>query len=229
MLAAVTPVLLAIAFLLLLLVSVSVPIAKTIYLFKLIANVSSGILKSGASGSVKFGVWGYCFSGVDVSVFGTQHDTAATCSKAKLGYTFDSTVSNALHVSGYENTISHALTAALVLHPLSCALTFVALVVSLAMFRRGSSGGSRLISLLTLGVASLAALLTTIAFFVDIGLVASVRHKIKNETNGDLQLNWGNAVWMVLGAALALWASLVGACAGICFGRNDKDRKRETY
>lgn len=67
MLAAVTPVLLFIAFLLLLLVSLSVPITKTIYLFQLVANVSSGILQSGASGSVKFGVWGYCFSGVDVS------------------------------------------------------------------------------------------------------------------------------------------------------------------
>jgi hypothetical protein len=60
-------VLLFIAFLLLLLVSVSVPVTKTIYLFKLLANVGSGLLKSGVSGSVKFGVWGYCFSGVDVS------------------------------------------------------------------------------------------------------------------------------------------------------------------
>ena len=67
MLAAVTPVLLFIAFLLLLLVSLSVPITKTIYLVQLVADVSSGILKSSASGSVNFGVWGYCFSGVDVS------------------------------------------------------------------------------------------------------------------------------------------------------------------
>ena len=67
MLAAVTPVLLFVAFLLLLLVSLSVPITKTIYLFELLANVSSGILKSGVTGNVKFGVWGYCFSGVDVS------------------------------------------------------------------------------------------------------------------------------------------------------------------
>jgi len=59
--------LLFIAFLLHLLVSLSVPIAKSIYLFKLTANVSSGLINSGASASVKFGVWGYCFSGVSVS------------------------------------------------------------------------------------------------------------------------------------------------------------------
>lgn len=67
MLAIVTPVMLLITFLLLLLVSLSVPIVKTIYLFQITADVSSSILKPGASGAVKFGVFGYCFSGVDVS------------------------------------------------------------------------------------------------------------------------------------------------------------------
>lgn len=67
MLAIITPILLFIAFLLLLLVSLSVPITKTIYLFKLLANVSAGFLKSGVSGNVQFGVWGYCFSGVDIT------------------------------------------------------------------------------------------------------------------------------------------------------------------
>jgi len=227
MLAAVTPVLLFIAFLLLLLVSLSIPVTKTIYLFQLLANVSSGLLKSGVSGSVKFGVWGYCFSGVDVSVLGSQHDTAAECSKAKLGYTFDQTLGNALHVSGLENLISRALTVALVLNPVACALTFLALIVSLGMARRGSSGASRVASLFTLAVGILAGLITSIIFFIDIGLVASVRSKVKNDTSGDLQLNWGNAVWMVLGAALAIWASLIGACAGVCCGR--RNRKTGTY
>jgi len=217
MLAAVTPVLLFVAFLLLLLVSLSVPIAKTIYLFQLIANVSSGLLKSGASGSVKFGVWGYCFSGVDVSVLGSQHDTAAECSKVKLGYTFDQTLGSALHISGLENLISRALTVALVLNPVACGLTFLALIVSLGIARRGASRAASL-SLLAVGI--LAGLITSIIFFIDIGLVASVRSKVKNDTSGDLQLNWGNAVWMVLVAALAIWASLIGACVGSRKNRN---------
>lgn len=49
-------------------------------------------------------------------------------------------------------------------------------------------------SLFTLGSGILAALITTIAFFIDVGLVASVRHKVRNDTNGDVTLNWGNAV-----------------------------------
>jgi len=226
MLAFVTPLLLFIAFLLLLLVSVSVPIAKSIYLFKFIANVSSSLLHSGASGSVKFGVWGYCFSGVDVSVLGSTHDSAGSCSKAHLGYTFDQTVANALHVSGLENLISRTLTAALVLNPVACGLTFLALVISLAMHKRGTEGSSRFASLLTLIIASLTGLITTIVFIIDVAFVASVHNKLKKDTSGDLQLNYGNAVWMVLGAAVAIWVSLLGACAGICFGRR---RKTETY
>lgn len=62
------------------------------------------------------------------------------------------------------------------------------------MAKRGASGASRIASLFTFGFAALAALITTIIFFVDVGLVASVRHKVKNETDGDLQLDWGNAV-----------------------------------
>lgn len=116
MLAYMSSLLLFTAFLLLLLVSLSVPITKTIYLFELFANVNSGALKSGVHGYVKFGVWGYCFSGADVTgmsypsvlsyalvnfrcvfvVFGTPHNSAATCSQVVLGYTFDKTIGNAL-------------------------------------------------------------------------------------------------------------------------------------
>jgi len=67
MLPFVTSGLLFVAFLLLLLVTLSVPIIKTIYLFTLSANVSSNLLDSGANGSVNFGVWGYCISAIQVS------------------------------------------------------------------------------------------------------------------------------------------------------------------
>ncbi|EEB88529.1 hypothetical protein MPER_13587, partial [Moniliophthora perniciosa FA553] len=55
----VTPALAFVAFLLLLLISLSVPIIKSIYLFSLTTNVSSSLFNSGAFGAVKFGVWGY--------------------------------------------------------------------------------------------------------------------------------------------------------------------------
>ena len=65
-LAAITPVLLLAAFILLLLVTLSAPIIKSIYLFKLVAHVA-GPFGSSVKGNAKFGIWGYCFSGVDAS------------------------------------------------------------------------------------------------------------------------------------------------------------------
>lgn len=61
------------------------------------------------------------------------------------------------------------------------------------MLHRGSNGTSRLPSLLTLGVGLTAALLTTIAFLIDVILVAIARNHVK-DLNQDVSLNWGNAV-----------------------------------
>jgi len=52
-------------------------------------------------------------------------------------------------------------------------------------------------SLVTIFIGILAALMSTIIFFIDLGLVLTVRNKVKNATNGDLQLNWGNAVCLL--------------------------------
>jgi hypothetical protein len=77
---------------------------------------------------------------------------------------------------------------------LACGLTFLALLVSLSVCRRGSWGASRMAPLLVLAFGSLAGLIATIVFFVDIGLVRSVGSAINDATDGDLQLRWGNAV-----------------------------------
>ena len=67
MLASITPVILLAAFVLLLLVSLSVPIIKSIDLLKLTASVSESVsgVSADANGSVKFGVWGYCISQIN--------------------------------------------------------------------------------------------------------------------------------------------------------------------
>lgn len=64
MLATITPVILFIAWLLLLLVSVSVPITKTIYLYKVVDNTGSLCVDPGpgAENVFTFGLWGYCSS-----------------------------------------------------------------------------------------------------------------------------------------------------------------------
>ncbi|KAJ7582895.1 pali-domain-containing protein [Mycena floridula] len=232
MFAFIAPILLFIAFLLLLLVTLSIPIIKTIYLFTLSTNVDGGLLNfnADASGSVKFGVWGYCTSAVDVAVAGIKHSTAAaSCTKPHLGYTFDSTVATFLDVQGFTDVISKVTTASMVLHPIACGLTFLVFLVSLFMLHRGSNGTSRLPSLITLVLGTLAAVLTTIIFLIDVIFIAIVRKRIENDTDNEVHLGWGNAVWMVLGATIALWLALLGACAGICACGGRHRKRHETY
>jgi len=229
----VPPVLNSIAFLLLLLVSLSAPIIKSIYLLSAGVNIDSSLLKSGANGSVRFGVWGYCISAVQVSVLGLDEKTNSKCSKPHLGYDINQTVASALDISGFTNAVSKSLTVALVLHPVACGLAFLALLTSLGMIRRSPSAGTRLFSIITLAIGTLAGVFATIAFLIDVALVAIVRDKLndalkKDHLQGDASLNWGNAVWMTLGATIALWAGVVGAGAGICAcGRHRK--QRDTY
>jgi hypothetical protein len=51
------------AWILLLMVSLSVPIADNIQLFRVNLEVDSGLLNSGVSQVVTFGLWGYCTGG----------------------------------------------------------------------------------------------------------------------------------------------------------------------
>lgn len=98
-------------------------------------------------------------------------------------------------ISNVSNDISHAVTAALVLHPIACGLTFLAFVLSLFMLvRRGPDVRSRMCSGITLAASILAAVLTTIVFLIDVIFVAVVRQKLNVDTNGEVKATWGVAV-----------------------------------
>jgi len=188
---------------------------------------------------VKFGVWGYCRSAIEVSFFGTGTQTDPSCSDPKLGYQFDSATAHALQLDDLTNIVSKALTVALVLHPVACGLAFISLVVTIfALLRRRrhfqlygteSDGRSRFSSIISFAIILLAALFTTIVFIVDVVLVAVARGKIRDALGDDqfVHLTWGSAVWMTLVAALALWFALLATACPSC-GSRLRHRKR-TY
>ncbi|KZT11246.1 uncharacterized protein LAESUDRAFT_720453 [Laetiporus sulphureus 93-53] len=220
MLAALTPFFLLDAFLLLLLVSLSVPIINIIYLFHLVGHDTSGFLN--ADGSAWFGVWGYCVSALDVSVLGYNDSTGASCSKVTLGHDLSPAVLAALKLTGVNlssGAISRATSAILVLHPIACGFAFIPLVSSLFLLRRRPVPGDRVSrcgGIYTLVGSLFAAVLITIVFLIDVILVAVMRRKVDAGSDGALTLNWGNAVWMTLGATVALWLATAGASAAVC-------------
>ncbi|EIN07458.1 hypothetical protein PUNSTDRAFT_136138 [Punctularia strigosozonata HHB-11173 SS5] len=233
--ASLTPFLLFSAFLLLLLVTLSAPIIHSIYLFSITSNVQLDLIGTDEHGTVHFGVFGYCVTPIQSAVVWFQSTTPGYCSPHKLGYHFDEGITRALNIDQYSDLISGAITMSLVMHPIACGLIFLALVHSALMWhtlrnptrvtRRG-----RLVRFLPIAsfVATLGAtLLTTVVFAIDIYFVASTRHRTHSDTYGILTENWGNAVWMVVGATIALWIATLGSCAGIFTAR--RQRKAVAY
>ncbi|KAL1745639.1 hypothetical protein HDZ31DRAFT_81817 [Schizophyllum fasciatum] len=189
MLQSISPLLTFAAFVLLLLVSLSTPIIKSIHLFSVTSELTTNVFNTdvGVSGYAHFGVWGYCTS--DIAISG---------------------------VSDLEDTISKVTTAALVLHPIACGLTFLAFLVSALMVCRGRDGPARLPSICSLLWGIFAAVVTTAVFLIDIIFVAIVRNKVRDKSNDQVDMHFDNAIWMALAAAAALWVSLIGGCCGVC-------------
>ncbi|KAI5829202.1 hypothetical protein K523DRAFT_242716 [Schizophyllum commune Tattone D] len=189
MLQSISPLLTFPAFILLLLVSLSTPIIKSIHLFSVTSELSTNVFGAdvGVSGYANFGVWGYCTSNIEIS-----------------------------GVSDLQDTISKVTTAALVLHPIACGLTFLAFLVSVLMVCRGRDGPARLPSICSLLWGIFAAVLTTAVFLIDIIFVAIVRNKVRDKSDDQVDLHFDAAIWMVLAAAVALWISLIGGCCGVC-------------
>ena len=227
MIVVLAPILLFIAFLLLLLVSLSVPIIKTIFLFRLKAQLEESFTGASANGDVTFGVWGYCTGAAEASAFGFSTTRDGSCSRPRLGFELDNQILEILGLDDNLDALNRVLTAALVLHPIACGITFIALVISLFMLRRGSNGlSARLPSFLTLGFGALAGILTTAVFLIDVIMVAILRSRVRDQTEGQVTAVWGNAVWMTLGATVATWLAICGACCGMVIGRR---RSRNKY
>jgi len=228
-----------IATLLLLLVSLSVPILKSIDLFNLTISYKSGsLISSSVNAVLQFGVWGYCHSAIQFSSLGMSKQTKPSCSSPKLGYQLDSATAHALELDDLTDIISKALTAALVIHPIACCLAFISFVVALfALFRRRRhfqthgterDGRSRFTAIITFAIVLPTALLTTVALIIDVASVAIARHRLRDalDDSRSVQLTWDSAVWMTLVAALALWIALL---AIICPCGSRLRHRKQTY
>jgi len=220
-----TPFLFFVAFLLLLLATLSVPIIKSIYLFEIGAVVSagSGFLSASASVVVKFGIFGWCSSPVLLQASFIHESQPAQCSPTKLGCSIGPALENILSsidAKSLVDSIEHGLSIVLVLHPVACALTFIALIFTLWSAYRPQAG--RISSAIATGSGILAAVITTLVFIIDCVFTAIARTRIHKATEGKAFVKFGNAEWIVLVAAIILWIATAGACWGIVRSRKQR-------
>ncbi|ODO04922.1 hypothetical protein I350_05532 [Cryptococcus amylolentus CBS 6273] len=198
------------AFILLLLVTLSVPIIKSIYLLRINGSISLGLASGKAS--VDAGVLGLCYTGAE-----------ASCNSPELGYSvFDNPIIAIIidNNSDLSHTTLKNLTKALVLNPIACGLAGLALFTALFAWLCAS----RVFEIITFFTVCLASLIAWLAFALDLAIPLVARHKINDDDDSILSASLGNAMWLALVGAILLTLSICLAGCGV-FGRYSSRRR----
>jgi len=144
---------------------------------------------------LRLGIWGYC---VDQS-------SGRTCFHPGHGYSL--LLQNS---QGSDITIGSSWTRGLAVHPVAAGVTLIALVLSFSQHIT--------LTLVSSLVSFLAALLTLIAFAIDIALYAYVKHEMGDLTSNESTIT-GPGFWLTFVSLILL---LLAGCT-VCFGRR-RDR-----
>ncbi|KIM31268.1 hypothetical protein M408DRAFT_320236 [Serendipita vermifera MAFF 305830] len=226
----VEPSLLFIAFILQLLISLSIPIIKAslltqcsrqpIELFEL--HIKTAAVEGPNTGEMRFGLYGFCF----LNSYNSGIWDYGVCTAPRIGYTIDSAILSTIGISQTDYAlISKALTSFLVVHSLVACMTFLSMVPGFMPFWNPFR-----VTSLTFNIIS--AVLSTLVAAVDLAIVIVAQQKLTTliQQQGDsiahlgieVSLSIGVAPWMGLAAAIVLWAAvIVGSIllCDCCFGR----------
>ncbi|GAA6052256.1 hypothetical protein JCM3770_007403 [Rhodotorula araucariae] len=189
---------------LLVLVTVSTPLLKSLYFLK--ATIDTTVGNTDISGTIKLGTFGYCVGG--------------TCTVARLGYQLD--IAKLLSVSGSLGSLSDSvlkwITYLLILHPIAAGFGAVSVVFGLLAHTHSFAGTT-----LSTCFASFAATITLLAFVFDIAVFVIAKKRIESsDVGGKAEL--GNAIWMTLAALILYTVSGFFFGCGACIIRK---RRRE--
>ncbi|KAF9460737.1 actin cortical patch SUR7/pH-response regulator pali [Collybia nuda] len=201
-------ILLVAAFVLLLLVAVSLPILKPVYLLS-VKSTSTGQPVTSIATELRFGVWGVCASSaLDQPTLITNN---GVCFGPQLGYDIPSNITNLTGVSPtLVQAVQHSLLVILILHPVAAGLSFVGFIFSLFL-------GPHSVAVLTLIIAILTGIVGSVVFAIDLALVIVVRKEISDLPDYHFDVEWGNGTWMVLTAVAATWFAVLFLSARACY------------
>ncbi|KII91051.1 hypothetical protein PLICRDRAFT_28890 [Plicaturopsis crispa FD-325 SS-3] len=164
-------------------------------------NFGSSASTSGGSSSsntninaLRLGIWSYCSD---------DESGSRTCSTKHHGYNV------AVHDTSNDASviIGSSWTRGLAVHPVATAVTFIAFLLSLSTHIT--------VTLIASLVSFLAALLTLIAFAIDIALLAYTKHEFKKLDGVNAHTFTGPGFWITFVTLILL---LLAGCT-VCFGR----------
>ncbi|PPQ81041.1 hypothetical protein CVT24_007503, partial [Panaeolus cyanescens] len=205
----ITSFLLACAFILFLLVSLSLPIIKPIYLLVFKATTIAPQAPLSIATELRFGIWGVCASSLLNQP--TLTTNPGTCYGPQLGYTVPAYLSTAIAVpQPIINALQHTLLLVLILHPITAALTLIAFFFSLFL-------ASKAFSVFTLIWLVFTALVVSASVGIDVALVLVAKREVDKLQNFDFEIVFGNAVWMAVGGLVLVWLAVVVVSARACY------------
>ncbi|KAH7882204.1 hypothetical protein F5I97DRAFT_437213 [Phlebopus sp. FC_14] len=206
------------AFVLLFIVSVSLPYLSAMDITRVHTNGGSAVSGQQTMTQLRLGIWAYCY---DVSNGNRVCDNTGqprlslqtpltlfgSLKYIFLGHGYSVTITNTQNNS---ITIGSSWTLGLAVHPVACGVTFIALLLSLSQHIT--------VTLFASLVSFLAALLTLIAFVIDIALFAYVKNQMGNLGFGSDTIT-GPGFWLTFVSMILL---VLAGCT-VCFGRR-RDR-----
>ncbi|KAG1737905.1 uncharacterized protein EDB91DRAFT_1139739 [Suillus paluster] len=194
------------AFLLFLLVGLSLPIIESIIIIK-VSAINSVDPVANAITELQYGVWGVCITSMLNGV-----EAQKACYGPQLGYIIPTSLLSLVGLSSkLANVAETTLLTILVLHLVGAGLSAVAFMLSLFCH-------SHLITIITLVVAIITAILSTVVFAADVALVVGVKDNIDSLFSGtDFAVSFGNGVWMTLTAMVLAWIAVIMLSAQPCY------------
>ncbi|KAK1081364.1 hypothetical protein LTR33_004749 [Friedmanniomyces endolithicus] len=162
--------------------------------------------------SVSFGSFGYCV--LDVPPIQTDQDW---CGSRHIGYQPADIMAKIDHTPFSEMSagFSDGLTRVMILHPIACALAFIAFCCSL---------GSGIIgSLIGASVGFLAWILTLVSVAVDFSIWGTIKKHVNNDGSGSVA-HYGPGIWVVLAALVTLFFGLIIVFFTCCAAQREKKR-----
>ncbi|KAI0082822.1 hypothetical protein K474DRAFT_30682 [Panus rudis PR-1116 ss-1] len=195
------------AFILLLLVALSLPIIKAIYLFVLDFGTEPGQPLTSIATDLRFGVWGFCASSqLNLPTILTNN---GECTNVRLGYDIPQDL---LQLTGHPeiaNAVLKGLTFLLVLHPVCAGLAFLGMFSALFL-------ASRCMTIISLLLSILSAVVGSVVLAADLALVIVAKDRVGDLTSGLVDVNFGNGVWLVVAAVACAWMAVILLSAVAC-------------
>jgi hypothetical protein len=133
------------------------------------------------------------------------------CFGPQLGYTVPASVRELAGLpDAVINAVETSLRLILVLHPIAAGVALLTFISSLFL-------ASHAISILTLFLAIITGIITTVVFGIDLALGIVVRDGLAVDQDFKFDVEYGDGFWMVLIAMILTWLAVVFLSARACY------------